>query len=219
MTDAELQAFLAALDQATREFESDGVSWSRLIHASAGHTVIAYDGGTQAHRDIVTAVGKAAEAVVQEANATAMAGWGMRRVNELGNALEDRFQTALNSLGLPLRCAGFSQATGYPDRRILSDGQVVAYVDLKTYERTSESSRFRSFYHQPRQARSKITTDGLHLLLGFPHDENQGTASQPYWPLDGYSIIDLSSLKVKLKGEFQASNYDLYVILQKIQVP
>jgi hypothetical protein len=132
--------------------------------------------------------------------------------------LEDRFARAFNDLQGPLLCQGFSQSTGYPDKRITLQGETVAYVDMKTYESGSEASRFRSFYHQPRQARSKITASGLHLLLAFPHGPVEGGAGHYSWQLDGFHIVDLSELRVKLKGEFQASNYDLYTSLDRLRV-
>src|SRR6266571_2373682 len=146
-----------------------------------------------------------------------MVGWGVRRVNELGNALEEHFARFFNQLEGTLRCRGFSQSTGYPDRRIALDDQTVAYLDMKTYDSGSEASKFRSFYHQPRQARSKIAASAPHLLLAFAHGPAEGSTGRYFWRLEGFHIVDLAELRVKLKGEFQASNYDMYTLLSRIR--
>lgn len=209
MTDDSLRQFLFALDAATEEFQHAGLPWTRLIRVTTGHEVLTFDEADPLHVLVLQTMAAAAEMVVDDANSTAMSGWGLRRVNEMGNALETRFTTAFNQLGGQLVCRSFPQSTGYPDRRLLHGSATVAYVDLKTYESGSQASRFRSFYHQPRQARSKIDADALHLLLAFPHTPNT-KSPWDYSRLDGYHVIDLSELRLKLKGEFQASNFELY---------
>lgn len=144
MTDQELTQFLAALDKATTPLETEGIQWSRLIHATTGHTVLPFNPDDPVHRQIAGSISTAAEMLIEAANSTQMVDWGVRRVNELGNALEERFSRSLNELGGALRCRGFSQSTAYPDRRITSDDGTVAFLDLKTYDNSSEASRFRS---------------------------------------------------------------------------
>jgi hypothetical protein len=180
--------------------------------------VTPFDPGCSLHAQICRQITQAAAAVIEEANATQMSEWGVRRVNELGNALEEPFTRKFNSIGGPLRCLGFSQTAGYPDRRIQMNGRVVAYVDLKTYEESSSASTFRSFYYQPREARSKIEASALHLLLAFPHGSLKATTDGNYWRLEGAHLSDLAGLRVKLKGEFQASNRDLYRVLSRIEL-
>jgi hypothetical protein len=43
------------------------------------------------------------------------------------------------------------------------------------------------------------------LLVGIYHDGVDGG-----WKFNGWDLVDLSRLKVRLKSEFQASNRDLY---------
>jgi hypothetical protein len=218
VTDEELREFLTALDKATTVFETEGISWSRLIQATTGRAVLPFDPTDPIHRQVLGSIARAASALVESANSTQMVGWAVRRVNELGNALEEHFTRLFNEPEGTLRCRGFSQSTGYPDRRITLDDHTVAYLDMKTYDSGSEASRFRSFYHQPRQARSKITASAVHLLLAFAHGPAEGGTGRYFWKLEGFHIVDLAELRVKLKGEFQASNYDLYTILKRIQV-
>ena len=45
----------------------------------------------------------------------------------------------------------------------------------------------------------------MHLLVGIEHD---GKTSA--WTFTGWRLVDLSTLQVRLKAEFQASNADLY---------
>jgi hypothetical protein len=218
MTDDELSEFLAALDRVTTALETEGVTWSRLIRISTGHAVIPFDPSDKMHRELVGSLARAAAELVESANSTRMAGWGVARVNELGNALEEQFSRIFNDLGGLFQCRGFSQSTGYPDRRITLEDRIVAYVDLKTFDSGSETSTFRSFYHQPRKARGKISTAALHLLVAFPHGPAEGGSGRYSWKLEGSHIVDLAELRVKLKGEFQASNRDLYRVLSRISI-
>jgi hypothetical protein len=218
MTDQQLREFLKLLEQVTALSERVGILWSQLISATTGCSVTTYDPATALHVDICRNIIRAATAVIEEANSTRMRDWNVRRVNELGNALEGPFSRKFNELGSSLRCLGFAQTAGYPDRRIQRNHEVVAYIDLKTYEENSAASTFRSFYYQPREARSKIQTSALHLLLAFPHGPLETVAGRNYWRLAGAHLLDLSELRVKLKGEFQASNRDLYTTLSRIEL-
>jgi hypothetical protein len=84
-------------------------------------------------------------------------------------------------------------------------------------EQGSATSSLRTFYFEPKDNTLKITEDASHLLLGIEHDGKDGV-----WEFLGYQLVDLSSLKVRLKAEFQASNRDLYLepsVLEKRESP
>ena len=72
-------------------------------------------------------------------------------------------------------------------------------------EQDSWSSTLRTFYFAPRTETLKITDDAVHLLAGISHDGKDGA-----WTFGQWKLVDLSTLQVRLKAEFQASNADLY---------
>ncbi|MGL5018193.1 MAG: hypothetical protein ACRDBP_08680, partial [Luteolibacter sp.] len=64
---------------------------------------------------------------------------------------------------------------------------------------------FRTFYFEPKNETLKITDDAVHLLVGIEHD-----GKDQQWTFTGWRLVDLSTLRVRLKAEFQASNAELY---------
>lgn len=135
----------------------------------------------------------------------------LRRINEASKFFEDAIQKHINEIpGLkcdtPPTRTGEHQRSGYPDLRItdLESGQVF-YLDPKLVEQGSATSTFRTFYFEPKNETLKITDDAVHLLVGIEHD-----GKDRLWTFTGWRLIDLSTLRVRLKAEFQASNADLY---------
>jgi hypothetical protein len=101
---------------------------------------------------------------------------------------------------------GVHQRSGYPDLRIIDvKSGAVFYLDPKLVEHGSADSTLRTFYFEPKEETLKITDDAVHLLAGIEHDGHEGQ-----WTFTGWRLVDLSTLKVRLKAEFQASNADLY---------
>ncbi len=107
---------------------------------------------------------------------------------------------------VPPTRSGEHQRSGYPDLRIIdAESKLVFYLDPKLVEQGSAASTFRTFYFEPKNETLKITDDAVHLLVGIEHDGKSGE-----WTFTGWRLVDLSTLKVRLKAEFQASNADLY---------
>jgi hypothetical protein len=137
--------------------------------------------------------------VLVEMNADDSPMRGLRRINEGSRFFEDGLLEGLEksegiTCGIPPTREGAAQRSGYPDLRITDEATGdVYYLDPKLMERGSATSSLR------------ITEDASHLLLGIEHDGKDGV-----WEFLGYQLVDLSSLKVRLKAEFQASNRDLY---------
>jgi len=138
----------------------------------------------------------------------------VKRVNELGNALEPILKNQINSknklkCSMPLTASGKKQSSGYPDL-IIEDGDKNIYIEVKTYanKEGSLTSSFRSFYYEPKQDTSKINKNGYHILIAFGHigkdKDNIG------YVLDDWHLVDLSKLKVFFKGEFQSNNKTMY---------
>ena len=136
----------------------------------------------------------------------------LRRINEASRFFEDGLLARLNAMEgfrceVPPTRNGVHQRSGYPDLRITDAASgTVFYLDPKLVERGSWSSTLRTFYFEPKDETLKINDDAVHLLAGIEHDGHEGQ-----WTFSGWKLVDLSTLKVRLKAEFQASNADLYL--------
>jgi len=141
------------------------------------------------------------------------------RINEASRFIEDELLAQCTgvqgwSCGIPKTSSGEEQRSGYPDLRlVLEDGSVV-YLDPKLHASDSRESTLRTFYYEPKTTTGKVHDDARHLLIGVQHNEGQGGQLR----FEGWEIVDVSKIKVRLKAEFQASNKDMYrdetIILQ-----
>jgi hypothetical protein len=185
-------------------------SFAAVAAACSGKRVEALDRQGR-HRRILTALDAALTELLPTLSREDSPVRQLRRINEASRFFEDGLMASLNAVE-GLRCsppptrAGQAQRSGYPDLRILDETNgAVLYLDPKLVERGSETSTLRTFYFEPKTDTLKITEDAAHLLVGIEHD---GKAGQ--WTFLGWRITDLSTLRVRLKAEFQASNADLY---------
>jgi len=141
------------------------------------------------------------------------------RINEASRFIEDELLVECAGVqgwtcGIPKTSSGEEQRSGYPDLRlVLEDGSVV-YLDPKLHAADSRESSLRTFYYEPKTTTGKVHDDARHLLIGVQHNEGQGGQLR----FEGWEIVDVSKIKVRLKAEFQASNKDMYrdetIILQ-----
>lgn len=149
--------------------------------------------------------------VLEDMNSKSSPTLGLRRINEGSRFFEDGLLEGLNAVEglkceIPRTRAGKEQRSGYPDLQITDEATgEIYYLDPKLMEQGSEKSSFRTFYFEPKDKTLKINADATHLLVGIEHDGVDGN-----WHFNGWRIVDLSSLQVRLKAEFQASNRDLY---------
>lgn len=201
--------YLLDQDLGTRTF-----SFSDVVDATSGKKVIAVHPENPVHQQIIHAIDQAARASISELNAYDSPIRKLRRINEASRYFEDlllkKINTAENlTCTIPTNHQGKRQRSGYPDLHIIhtaADGtQTHAYLDPKLYEKKSRASSLRTFYFEPRTRTNKIQHDALHLLIGISHDGKQGK-----WTFFDGTLCDLSTFKVRLKAEFQASNRDLY---------
>ena len=134
------------------------------------------------------------------------------RVNEVSRHVEDFLLSRLNvaegyECTIPINATGRVQHSGYPDLRLVhTASERVFYIDPKVYKLGSETSSFRSFYFEPKLKTNKILDDASHLIVGIAHSGKVGGR----WQLDTWNVVDLISLRVRLKAEFQSSNRELY---------
>jgi hypothetical protein len=184
--------------------------FATIAQACSGKRVLPLT-GSSSHRRVSAAIGQALAETIRELNATDSPVRKLRRINEASKFFEDGLLSRLNAMP-GLRCetpptrAGVHQRSGYPDLRIIDvESGGVFYLDPKLVERGSAASTLRSFYFEPKDETLKITDDAVHLLAGIEHDGRDQA-----WTFGGWRLVDLSTLRVRLKAEFQASNADLY---------
>lgn len=203
--DAELVRSLLAENLTGRTFD-----FATVAEACSGKRVIPLGDGP-AHQRVVTAIELALAETIHELNKEDSPVRKLRRINEASRFFENGLQARLNAMP-GLRCAtpptraGVPQRAGYPDLRIVDEASgTVFYLDPKLVERGSVSGTLRTFYFEPKNETLKITDDAVHLIAGIEHDGQSGA-----WTFSGWRLVDLSSLQVRLKAEFQASNAALY---------
>jgi hypothetical protein len=203
--DAALVRSLLAENLTERTFD-----FATVAQACSGKRVLPLT-GEPAHVRVVAAIEKALAETIRELNAGDSPVRKLRRINEASRFFEDGMQARLDAMP-GLRCdtpptrTGVHQRSGYPDLRITDEATGgVFYLDPKLVEHGSENSTLRTFYFEPKNETLKITDDAVHLLAGIEHDGQDGR-----WNFIGWRLVDLSTLRVRLKAEFQASNADLY---------
>ena len=185
-------------------------SFATVAEACSGKRVLPRT-ADPAHQRVTTAITRALTLTVAELNQPDSPVRQLRRINEASKFFEDGIHRHLNKIpGLkcdtPPTRAGEHQRSGYPDLRIIDEEtKLVFYLDPKLVEHGSADSTFRTFYFEPKNETLKITDDAVHLLVGIEHD-----GKDQLWTFTGWRLVDLSTLRVRLKAEFQASNAELY---------
>jgi len=184
--------------------------FATIAEACSGKKVLPLD-DSPAHKRVVAAIHKALAETLDGQNKEGSPVRKLRRINEASKFFEDGIHARINAMP-GLRCevpptrSGERQRSGYPDLRITdAESGRVFYLDPKLVEQGSAESTFRTFYFEPKNETLKITDDAVHLLVGIEHD-----GKDQHWTFTGWRLVDLSTLRVRLKAEFQASNADLY---------
>lgn len=203
--DADLVLSLLGEKLADRTFD-----FSTVAQACSGKRVLPLTDDA-AHIRVGHAIERALAETMRELNAEDSPVRKLRRINEASRFFEDGLMKRLDAMPglrceIPPTLSGTLQRSGYPDLRIIDEASGgVFYLDPKLVEHGSANSTLRTFYFEPKNETLKITDDAVHLLIGIEHD---GKPSQ--WTFSGWRMVDLSTLRVRLKAEFQASNSDLY---------
>lgn len=204
--DAELVRRLIEEDLDKRRFR-----FGTVMFAASGKRVLPLDPDRAAHRRVLDAIddslARATEILGREDSPVRE----HRRINEVSRHFEDALRLDLNaadglSCDIPTTRDGDRQRSGYPDLRVVDEATgTVFYLDPKLVENGSWGSSFRTFYFEPKDENLKINDDAVHLLVGIGHDGNNRA-----WSFGPWKLVDLSTLTLRLKPEFQASNRDLY---------
>ncbi|MBB5352819.1 hypothetical protein HNR46_003067 [Haloferula luteola] len=204
--DADLVRQLAAEHLGDRRFR-----FGVVMEAASGKKVLPLRPGNPVHDQVCDALRKALDHASEVLSQPDSPVRGLRRINEASRYFENLLLETLDaqpelSVGIPPTTEGRHQRSGYPDLRIEHlPSHTVFYLDPKLVEQGSWSSTLRTFYFEPTGGTLKITEDAVHLLAGIPHDGQDGS-----WTFGKAKIIDLSTITLRLKPEFQASNADLY---------
>jgi hypothetical protein len=207
-TNAPTQSALADLIKPEKQ-----IPFKDVIEATTHYRVLNFDTNNLAHveleQKILKAAARAGERAVKD-------GLFAGRPNEAGNHMEPFVRSALQEAGLtarvPVNSAGDAQVTGYPDIEIT--GPTPCYLELKTYNASTENTTQRSFYYSP-SAHPKVTRDALHFLLAYQLEKVPHDGKTAYIPLH-WKLITLQDLKVDLKWEFNQSNRGLYGAPQSV---
>jgi hypothetical protein len=194
-----------------------GINFSEVLAATSGKKIIPIDPATD--KPWIQRLGEILDRTLAKLNDPAHPIHSAGRINEASRFIEDELLAECSaaegwSCGIPKTALGEEQRSGYPDLRlVLEDGSVV-YLDPKLHAAKSRDSSLRTFYYEPKTTTGKVHDDARHLLVGVQHNEGQGGQLR----FEGWEIVDVSKIKVRLKAEFQASNKDMYrdetVVLQ-----
>lgn len=181
-----------------------------IAEATSGKKVIPL-GSSPAHQRVTSAIDNALSTILPLLSAPDSPVQNLKRINEASRHFEDALLQQLSATpglrcDLPPTRTGSRQRSGYPDLRItdIATGEIF-YLDPKLVAAGSETSTLRTFYFEPKDETLKITDDAVHLLVGIEHNSRPGQ-----WKFTAWRLVDLSTLRVRLKAEFQASNSDLY---------
>jgi hypothetical protein len=186
-------------------------SFATIVEACSGKKVLPLLSDNPAHQRVVMAIHHALKKTLVELNRTDSAIRKLRRINEASRFFEDGLHAHINETAgmkceVPTNRNGQHQRSGYPDLKITDlESGLMFYLDPKLVEQGSANSTFRTFYFEPKENTLKINDDAVHLLVGIEHD-----GKEREWTFTGWRLVDLSSLRVRLKAEFQASNAQLY---------
>ena len=177
-----------------------------VIEALYGHKVLPFNHGNRNHAEVLKRLDVAAVSVI--AKIKAEGGISSKRVNEVGNTIEQYVRDALTAQGMPARVpttkkSGRARAVGYPDVTFTFKGEHF-YLDCKTYNKETANTTMRTFYLSPSDD-PKISRDAVHLILSF-ETARKGDVYQ----LASYKIVSLEKLSLDLKYEFNSDNRRMY---------
>jgi hypothetical protein len=193
--------------------ELRGIAFSQVIFDATGKRVLAFDPQNETDQKVVKQISAACDETMKRLNAPDSVIQNIGRINEVSSYFEDTLRELLSSTsGLscdsPPTIEGKTQRSGYPDLRVIDlASRRVFYLDPKLYAVGSRDSSFRTFYFEPKTATNKVGDDAVHLIVGFEHERREKNGR---WKFTRWDLVDLSHFKVKLKAEFQGSNYDIY---------
>ena len=177
-----------------------------VVEALTGHKVLHFNPDNPNHAEVLKRLNLAAADVA--AKIKAAGGITNKRVNEVGNIIEDYVRAAMTARGMTATVptgekTGKARVAGYPDVAFAFNGERF-YLDCKTHDKSTLKSTQRTFYLSPSDD-PKISCDAVHFILSFETSRNGDT-----YQLVRYKIVSLEKLSLDLKYEFNSDNRRLY---------
>ena len=189
--------------------EMEGTTFGEVVEAATGRRVVPVD--LSVDGDWVGILGGHVAEMVAAMNTASHPVQKATRINEASRPVEEELVARLASVpgwtcDFATTAGKGAQRSGYPDIRLQLPGGRVVYIDPKLYAADSRSSSFRSFYYSPKTDTNKILEDARHVIVGIAHADNPDGSRR----FTSWEIIDVATMPIHLKLEFQSSNADMY---------
>jgi hypothetical protein len=175
------------------------ISFSDLVKELSGHEVLPIDLGSEEDIDLLKHISQALTAFVRRTQKSGQR-FKANRINDVGKRFECVIAEELRKTPLETHLLGMP---GYPDC-MLKQGERISYLEIKTTASLPKKTN-RNLNAFSLSSATKIKSDGRHLLLRMQLEEEDSKI----WRAIGWTLHDISSLKTKLKTEFNAGSGDL----------
>ena len=178
------------------------VSFADLVRESSGHLVLPIDPCSREDMLLLRHLSQALTAFVRLTEKSGQRFTG-NRINDVGKRFEYMIADELRKTPLEASVLG---RPGYPDC-VLKQGERVTYLEIKTSASVQKESNkhLKTFSFS---SGKKIKSDARHLLLKVQLEEEDNKI----WKVVAWELRDLSTLKTRLKTEFNAGFGDLAVV-------
>jgi hypothetical protein len=178
------------------------ISFADLVRESSGHLVLPIDPCNREDMLLLKHLSQALTAFVRLNERSGQRFTG-NRINDVGKRLE--FMIADELKKTPLEAALLGRP-GYPDC-VLKQGERLTYLEIKTSASVQKPSNkyLKTFSFS---SGKKIKSDARHLLLKVQLEEEDNKI----WKVVAWELRDLSTLKTRLKTEFNAGFGDLALV-------
>ena len=175
------------------------ISFSDLVRESSGHLVLPIDPGSKEDMFLLKHLSQALTSFVKLTEKSGQRFTG-NRINDVGKRFEYLIAEELRKTPLEASVLG---RPGYPDC-VLNQGERVTYLEIKTSASIQkESNKYLKTFSF--SSGKKIKSDARHLLLKVQLEEEDNKI----WKVVAWELRDLSTLKTRLKTEFNAGSGDL----------
>lgn len=175
------------------------ISFADLVRESSGHLVLPIDPCSREDSLLLKDISQALDTFVRVSQQS-----GQRhianRINDVGKRFEYSIAEAIRKTALEVSVLG---RPGYPDC-LVTQGERTTYLEIKTSATIQKPSNawLKTFSFS---SGKKIKYDARHLLLKLQLEEEDSKI----WKVLSWELRDLSTLKVKLKTEFDAGFSEL----------
>jgi hypothetical protein len=175
------------------------IRFSDLVRESSGHLVLPIDPCSREDAFLLKHISQALTAFVRLTERSGQR-FTANRINDVGKRFEYMVAEALGKTSIDVSVLG---RPGYPDC-VLKQGDRVTYLEIKTSASVQkESNKYLKTFSF--SSGRKIKSDARHLLLKVQLEEEDNKI----WKVVAWELRDLSTLKTRLKTEFNAGFGDL----------